>query len=94
MHQRGLQHDQISKGKEELFQSAARRRFLEIIEELKLIDIPLNGGAFTWCGGLNDQSMSRLDRFLVLEKWENHFLWASAVCLAEAGLYSFTHSVR
>ncbi|RVX15214.1 Exocyst complex component SEC3A [Vitis vinifera] len=59
VHQRGLQHDQISKGKEELFQSAARRRFLEIIEELKLIDIPLNGGAFTWCGGLNDQSMSR-----------------------------------
>ncbi|RVX21516.1 hypothetical protein CK203_002349 [Vitis vinifera] len=30
-------------------------------------------GRFTWSGGLNSQSMSRLDRFLVLEDWESHF---------------------
>ena len=31
------------------------------------------GGPFTWRGGLNSQSMSRLDRFLVTEDWECHF---------------------
>ncbi|RVW27813.1 hypothetical protein CK203_107071 [Vitis vinifera] len=31
------------------------------------------GGPFTWSGGLNSQSMSRLDQFLVSEDWESFF---------------------
>ncbi|RVW20304.1 Transposon TX1 uncharacterized 149 kDa protein [Vitis vinifera] len=31
------------------------------------------GGPFTWSGGLNNQAMTRLDRFLVSEDWESHF---------------------
>ncbi|RVW53824.1 Aberrant root formation protein 4 [Vitis vinifera] len=34
---------------------------------------PLYGGLFTWYGGLNSQSSSRLDHFSVSEKWEDHF---------------------
>ena len=49
------------------------RRFSEVIDELALRDLPLQGGPFTWNGGLNGQSMSRLDRFLVLKDWETHF---------------------
>ncbi|WKA01272.1 hypothetical protein VitviT2T_019560 [Vitis vinifera] len=41
------------------------RRFAHIIEELGLVDLPLQGGVFTWSGGLNNQSWARLDRFLV-----------------------------
>ena len=35
--------------------------------------MPLQGGSYTWRGGLNNQSNSRLDWFLVLEDWEGHF---------------------
>ncbi|RVW72233.1 hypothetical protein CK203_054933 [Vitis vinifera] len=38
------------------------RRFLEIIEDLELKDVPLVGGPFTWNGGVNNQTFSRLDR--------------------------------
>ncbi|KAJ9680532.1 hypothetical protein PVL29_019761 [Vitis rotundifolia] len=33
----------------------------------------LHGGPFTWTGGLNGLSRSRLDRFLISEEWENRF---------------------
>ena len=49
------------------------RRFSEIIEDLELRDFPLQGGSFTWRGGLNNQTQSRLDRFIVLEDWECYF---------------------
>ena len=41
------------------------RRFSEVIEDLQLKDLPLVGGLFTWNGGVNSQSFSRPDRFLV-----------------------------
>ncbi|RVW29580.1 Exonuclease 1 [Vitis vinifera] len=49
------------------------RRFSEVIDDLDLRDLPLQGGPFTWSGGLNSQTMSRLDRFLVTEDWEGYF---------------------
>ena len=36
-------------------------------------DLPLVGGSYTWYGGLNNRSASRLNRFLVSEDWESHF---------------------
>ncbi|RVW46812.1 hypothetical protein CK203_075677 [Vitis vinifera] len=47
------------------------RKFLEIIEDLELRDLPLHGGSFTWKGGLNNHS--RIDWFLVSNEWEEHF---------------------
>ena len=47
------------------------RRFSEV-EDLLLRDLPLNEESFTWSGGLNNQSQSRLDCFLVFERWEDH----------------------
>ncbi|RVW41517.1 Transposon TX1 uncharacterized 149 kDa protein [Vitis vinifera] len=44
--------------------TSAMRRFAQIIDELGLVDIPLQGGSFTWSGGLNNQTRARLDRFL------------------------------
>ena len=43
------------------------------MNELRLRDLPLQGGPFTWRGGLNYQCMSRLDRFLVTVDWESQF---------------------
>ncbi|RVW61692.1 hypothetical protein CK203_065930 [Vitis vinifera] len=42
------------------------RRFAEVVDELGLVDLQLQGGAFTWSGGLNSLSRARLDRFLSL----------------------------
>ena len=41
------------------------RRFSEVIEESSLKDLPSSSGQFTWYGGLNSQTSSRLDRFLI-----------------------------
>ena len=49
------------------------RRFSEVIEDLELKDLPMVGGPFTWTGGANNQSFSRLDCFLVNEGWDSHF---------------------
>ena len=48
------------------------RRFSDILNDLDLRDLPLQGGPYSWRGGLNGSSMSRLDRFLVTIDWESH----------------------
>ena len=53
--------------------SSSIRHFSEVMEELELSDIPLQGGPFTWRGGNNNCSMSRIDPFLVSNDWESHF---------------------
>ena len=52
---------------------SSMRRFSEVLDELALRDLPLQGEPYMWSGGLNGQSRSRLDRFLISEDWENHF---------------------
>ncbi|RVW87760.1 Transposon TX1 uncharacterized 149 kDa protein [Vitis vinifera] len=61
--------------------SGPMRRFSEVLDELALRDMPLQGGPYTWSGGLNGQSWSRLDRFLISEDWENHFSGVSQCTL-------------
>ncbi|RVW17271.1 Transposon TX1 uncharacterized 149 kDa protein [Vitis vinifera] len=62
--------------------SASMRRFNEVVEDLELKDYPLQGGFFTWRGGLNNQSQSRLDRFLVTDEWDRMFIGAMQGILA------------
>ncbi|KAK8698655.1 hypothetical protein V6N13_114766 [Hibiscus sabdariffa] len=51
----------------------AMEKFSEFIEDLSLIDLPLQGGNFTWSNFRENASFSRLDRFLisseVLKEW-------------------------
>ena len=49
------------------------RRFSQVIDELELKDQPLHGGSFTWRGGLSNQRMARLNRFLVIDDWDELF---------------------
>ena len=61
--------------------SGSMGRFTEVIDELALRDLPVQGGPFTWSGGLNGQSRSRLDRFLISKDRENHFRGVSQCTL-------------
>jgi len=47
--------------------------FFEFIEELNLIDLPLEGGNYTWSSGSNQPSMSIIARALVSHDWEDHY---------------------
>ncbi|RVX06495.1 hypothetical protein CK203_023651 [Vitis vinifera] len=53
--------------------SSAMRKFAEIVDDLGLVDLPLQGGEFTWNGGHNNQAWARLDRFLVSLSWVDQF---------------------
>ncbi|RVW97672.1 Transposon TX1 uncharacterized 149 kDa protein [Vitis vinifera] len=58
------------------------RRFAEIVDDLELVDLPLQGGEFTWNGGLNNQAWARLDRFLVSPSWLDLFSGVTQVRLS------------
>ena len=62
--------------------SLTMRRFSKVIEELELRDLSLQGGMFTWSGGLNNLLNSRIDWFLIPEDWEVHFQGSIQVILA------------
>ena len=51
--------------------SNSMRRFADILNDMGLRDLPLQGGPFTWRVGLNGRSKSRLDRFVVSADWES-----------------------
>ena len=57
------------------------RRFAAIVNEMGLRDLPLQGGPYTWSGGRNGRSMSRLDRFLVSSDWECQYSKVVQKCL-------------
>ena len=48
-------------------------KFSEFIEDLNLVDLPLDGGRYTWSSGSNQPTMSGIDRALVTPDWEDHF---------------------
>ena len=52
--------------------SLTMENFSEFIEELSLLDLPLEGGSFTWSSGSDQPSMSNIDRVLVSHDWEDH----------------------
>ena len=53
--------------------TAATRRFVQIVDELGLVDLPLQKGLITWNGGQYNRSWARLDRFLVTQNWLDQF---------------------
>ena len=47
--------------------------FFDFIEKQNLVDLPLNGGMYTWCNGTTNPSISRIDKVLILADWEEHY---------------------
>ena len=51
--------------------STAMREFSSFIDEFKLIDPPLGGGAYTWSRGKEGSLKARLDCILFSRDWED-----------------------
>lgn len=49
------------------FNQYAAAEFVQFIDELGMIDLPLVGGRFTWCRYSSPPTFCRLDRFLLIE---------------------------
>ncbi|RVW17079.1 hypothetical protein CK203_076004 [Vitis vinifera] len=54
--------------------SGAMRNFAQTVDDLELIDLPMQGGIATWSGGRNNQSWARLDRGPTPFRFENMWL--------------------
>ena len=52
----------------------AMEKFSEFIEDLNMVDLPLEGGWYTWSSGTDQPAMSRIDRALVTPAREDHFI--------------------
>jgi hypothetical protein len=53
--------------------NSAMHEFNDFISECGLLDIPLEGGLFTWSNNRDVPAMSRIDRFLFSPAWADHF---------------------
>ncbi|KAK9988965.1 hypothetical protein SO802_029204 [Lithocarpus litseifolius] len=51
----------------------AMEKFSEFVVDMNLVDLPLEGGSFTWSSGSDLPAMSRIGRALVSPDWEDHF---------------------
>jgi hypothetical protein len=47
--------------------------FSDFIFSLRLMDIPLEGGKFTWSNNRETPTMSQIDRFLYSGEWEDRY---------------------
>ena len=47
--------------------------FSDFVKDLNLIDLPLEGGSYTWSRGSVRPSMSRIDKVLVSQEWKEHY---------------------
>ena len=53
--------------------STAMMEFSDFIAKQGLVDILLVRGQFTWSNDQEDESWSRIDRFLISPSWEDHY---------------------
>lgn len=53
--------------------SRAMKSFTDIIQDLGIIDLPLQGAHYTWFRGEDSLQASRIDRFLISPEWNDNF---------------------
>ena len=67
----------------------AMREFSNFISEQSLIDLPLQGGTFTWSNSREVALKARLDRFLISADWEDKFSTVSQIRMSRLCLDHF-----
>lgn len=49
------------------------KSFSNIIQDLSVVDLPLQGAQYTWSRGGDSMQISRIDRFLMSSEWNENF---------------------
>uniref|UniRef100_A0A0V0IEM2 Putative ovule protein n=1 Tax=Solanum chacoense TaxID=4108 RepID=A0A0V0IEM2_SOLCH len=61
------------------------REFSDFIEDLKLLDIQLEDGQYTWFKRDNQDIASRIDRILISKEWDENFNNIKQIALQRLG---------
>lgn len=57
-------------------------RFSKLISDNEFIDMPLIGSKFTWSNNQDKATLCRIDQFLLLKEWDEHFDGAIQMALS------------
>jgi len=49
------------------------KEFSDFIKDMKLVDLQLEDGTYTWFKGDQHEAASRIDRILIFKDWDDKF---------------------
>lgn len=63
----------ISEKKNCMSRTKGMKEFSDFIKDMKLVDLQLEKGTYTWFKGDQHEAASRIDRILISEDWDDKF---------------------
>ncbi|RVW89868.1 hypothetical protein CK203_034416 [Vitis vinifera] len=72
------------------------RRFAQVMDDLELVDLPLQGGSFTWSGGLHNQAWARFENMWLKVEWFKDLMrsWWQRMSISGRAIYKLATKLK